>query len=121
MAGLGEWAHVVHSHAFLNAAENVSAAALVADQEQAQAGVLERLDGVVIKIGAAVATPGQTEWGELFGNLTRAREVGGESVVIKEELVHLREELLHVGHFIGDVFRKANAIFMAANSLRPNP
>src|ERR1035437_1475860 len=54
VAGFGEAAHLVQRDALLDVLENLLVAALVADQEQAQAGVFERLDGVVVKVGAAV-------------------------------------------------------------------
>ena len=99
--------------------ENLLVAALVADQEQPQPGVLEGLDGVVVEVGAAVAAPGQAERRELLGDLAGARQVGGEGVVVEEELLDLREELLHVGHFVGDILRRADAVFVAADGLRP--
>ena len=119
MAGLGEAAHLVEGDALLDVLEDLLVAALVADQEQAQAAVLEQLDRVVVEVGAAVAAPGQAERGELLGDLAGARQVGGEGVVVEEELAHLREELLHVGHFVGDVLRGADAVFVPADGLRP--
>ena len=86
VAGLGEAAHLVEGDAFLDVPENLLVAALVADQEQPQAGILERLDGVVVQVGAAVAAPGQAERRELLGDLAGARQVGGEGVVVEEEL-----------------------------------
>jgi len=37
--------------------------------------------------------------------ILRARQIGGEGIVIEEKFAHLREELLGVGHFASDVFR----------------
>ena len=119
VAGLGEAPHLVQGDALLDVLENLFVAALVADQEEPQPGILERFDGVVVQVGAAVATPGDAERGEFLGDLAGAREVGGEGVVIEEELPHLGEELLHVGHFVGDVLRGADAVFMPADGLGP--
>ena len=52
--------------------ENVVVAAFVADQEQAQAGIFERLDRVVIEVRAAVAAPGQAERSQFLARF-RAR------------------------------------------------
>ena len=99
--------------------QNVVVAAFVADEEQAQAVVLEDFDGVVIQVRAAVAAPVDAERAELFGNFARARQVRGEGVVIEEKFAHLRENFLHVGHFVGDILRRADAVFVSADGLRP--
>ena len=52
-------------------------------------------------------------------DFARARKIRGEGIVIEEEFPHLREELLHVGHFVGDILRRTNAIFVSADGLRP--
>ena len=104
---------------FLMRVEDFVVAAFVTDEEQAQAGILERLDRVVIEIGAAVAAPGQAERCQLFRDFAGARQVRGEGVVIEEKFLHLRKELLHVGHFVGDILRRTHAIFVSADGLRP--
>ena len=38
---------------------------------------------------------------------------------VSDKLSHLRKELFHVGHFVRDILRRANAIFVSADSLRP--
>ena len=119
VAGFGEAAHFVHRHAFLDAGQDVVVAAFVADEEQAQAIVFERFDRVVIEVRAAVTAPVDAERAKLLRDLTGAREVRGEGVVIEEKLAHLREEFLHVGHFVGDVLRAADAVFVSADGLRP--
>ena len=119
VAGLGEPAHLVGGHALLDAGEDLVVAAFVADQEQAQAVVLETLDGVVVEVGAAVAGPVRAQRPELLGDLAGARQVGGEGVVVEEELPHLREDLLHVGHLVGHVLRRADAVAVAADGLGP--
>lgn len=55
VAGLGEAAHFLHRHAFLDAGEDVVIAAFVADEEQAQAIVFETLDRVIIEVRAGVS------------------------------------------------------------------
>jgi hypothetical protein len=72
VAGLGEAAHLVQGDAFLDVLENLLVAALVADQEEAQPGILERLDGVVVQVGAAVAAPFRPS-GASFLAISRAR------------------------------------------------
>src|SRR6185436_15447780 len=119
MAGFGEPPHLVHGDAFLDARKYFLVAAFVAYQKEAQAGIFERFDGVVVEVGAAVATPGQTERGQLFSNFAGAREVGSEGIIVEEKLFHMREELLHVSHFVSDVLGGTNAIFVSANSLWP--
>ena len=59
------------------------------------------------------------ERGELFGDFAGARQIRGEGVVVEEKFAHLRENFLHVGHFVGDVLRRADAIFVSADGLRP--
>ena len=119
MAGLGEPPHFVHGHAFFDARENVVVAAFVTDQEQAQAVVLEGFYRVVIEVRAAVAGPVDAERAELGGDFAGARQIRGEGIVIEEKFLHLREEFLHVGHFVGDILRRADAVFVSADGLRP--
>src|SRR6185312_6232966 len=76
-------------------------------------------DDVVIEVRAAVATPVNAERAEFLRDLAGAREVRGEGVVVEEKLAHLREEFLHVGHFVGDILRRAHPIFVAADGLWP--
>ena len=112
-------AHFVGGHAFFDARENLVIAAFIADQEQPQPVVLERFYRVVIQVRAAVAAPVHAERAELFGDFAGARQVRGEGVVIKEKFAHLRENFLHVGHFVGDILRRADAVFVSADGLRP--
>jgi hypothetical protein len=56
---------------------------------------------------------------EFFGDFARARQVGGEGVVVEEKLAHLGEKFFGVGHFRGHVFRRAHAVFVAADGLGP--
>ena len=119
MTGLGEPAHFVHGHALFDTRENVVVAAFVANQEQAQTVVLEGFYRVVIQVRTAVAGPVDAERAEFFGDFTGARQVRGERVVVEEKFLHLREEFLHVGHFVGDILRRTNAVFVSANGLRP--
>ena len=119
VAGLGEAAHLVHCHAFFDARENVVVAALVTDEEQAEAVVLERFYRVIIQVRTAVAAPMHAERRELLGDFAGAREVRGERVVVEEKFAHLRENFLHVGHLVRDVLRRTDAILVAADGLRP--
>ena len=112
-------ARFLQLNALLDAIENFLVAAFVADQKQTQAGVLEKSDGVVIQIGPAVAGPGQAERRQFFGDFAGAREIGREGVVIEEKFLHLREQFFGVGHFGGDVFGRANAVFVPADGLGP--
>ncbi len=85
VAGLGEAAHFVHRHALLDAREDVVVARFVTDQEQAQTGVLELFNRIVIEVGAAVAGPGQAKRREFLGDFASARQVRGKGIVIEEE------------------------------------
>ena len=116
---LGEAAHLVGGHAFLDAREGFVIARFVADEEEAEAVVLETLDRIVIEVRAAVAAPVNAERAELLRDFACAREVRGEGVVIEEKFPDLREYLLHVGHLVGDVLRTADAILVSADGLRP--
>ena len=119
VAVLCEAAHLGGGDALFDSGEGVVIAALVADEEEAKAVVLETFDGVVVEVRAAVAGPIHAERAELLRDFAGAREVRGEGVVIEEELAHLREELLHVSHLVGDVLRAADAILVPADGLRP--
>ena len=74
-------------------------------QEQAQPAIFHQLDRVVVHVGAAVARPGQAERLQLLRDLSGARQICGESIVVKEKLLHLREQLLRVRHFRSHIFR----------------
>jgi hypothetical protein len=119
VAGPGEPAHLLERDPFFDALEDLLVAALVAHQEQAQPGILEGLDGVVVEVRPAVADQVNPS-GASFLAISRAR--GRLAVKVsssKKNSFTCGKELLHVGHFVGDILRRADAVFVAADGLGP--
>src|SRR4051812_23192795 len=114
MTRFSESAHLLHGDTLFYSRQNILISAFVADQEQSQTRIFERFYRVIIKVRPAVTTPGQTQSGKFLCDFTSAREVGCESVVIKEKLRHLGKELFHVGHFVGDILGRAHAVLVPA-------
>ena len=69
VTGLGESPHLVGGHALLDARQGFVVAGFVADEEEAEAVVLEKLDRVVVEVRPAVAAPGDAEGAELLRDL----------------------------------------------------
>ena len=58
MAGFSKAPHLIRSHTFFDALQNVLIPGFVAHQEKPESRILERFNGVVIDVGAAIAGPG---------------------------------------------------------------
>ena len=109
----------VDAHALLDVVQDLLVARFVADQQQAQAVVLQHLQRLARHVGLGVARPGHAELAELAGDRLGARQVVGEGVVVEEELLHLREVLLGQADLLDDVADAAGPVAMAAHGLRP--
>src|SRR5579862_7070506 len=119
LAVLRELAGLLQPDALLDVVEYFLVAALVADQEEAQAVVAHDLEGLVADIGAGVATPHDAELPELHRDLAGADGVGREGVVVEKEFLHLREERLGVCHLAVNGVGRFGAVLVPADRLRP--
>ena len=120
-AVLGEAARDVGAQALLDVVQDLIVARLVADQQQAQAVVLHHLQGLVGHVGLGVAAPGHAQLAHAARDFLDARQVRsiGEGVVVEHDLLHFRHVLLDPLHFGDHVLRRAHAVAMAADGLRP--
>ena len=112
-----EPARPLDADALLDVLQDLLVAGLVADQEQAEAVVLEDLQRLAVDVG--VGRPGDAELPEPPRDRLRARRVVGEGVVVEEELLHLREEPASVRDLVDHVLDRARAVAVAAARLRP--
>jgi hypothetical protein len=80
--------------ALLDVLEDLRVAGLVADDEQAAAGILHGLQGVVVGGDARGAGPGEAERLQLLAELDGAGLLDVEGVVVEEELLDVGEEFL---------------------------
>ena len=112
-------ARALNGGALLDVLEDLRIAGLEADDEQAAAGFLHGLEGVVIGGDARGAAPGEAEGLELFAELDGAGLLDVEGVVVEEELLDFREVLLGPFEFGGHVVGGALAPGVAAEGLRP--
>ncbi len=119
VAILGEFLGDFDQHAFFDVVQDLLVAALVADEQQAEAVILEDFQGFARHVGFGVAGPGDAEFAELAGDGFGAGQVVGEGVVVEEPFAGLREEFHTLADFGGDVFGAADAVFVAADGLRP--
>ena len=103
----------------LDVLEDLRVAGLVADDEQAAAGFLHGLEGVVVGGDARGAGPGEAEGLQLLAELDGAGLLDVEGVVVEEELLYVGEELLGLAHLGGHVVGGALAPGVAAEGLRP--
>ena len=119
VAVAGEPAGHVDQHALLDVVQDLLVAALVADEQQAQAIVLQYLQRLARHVGLGVTRPGHAQFAQLPRDRLGARQVVGERVVVEEELPHLRKHLLCMRYLGCDVGRAAGAVAVAADRLRP--
>ena len=94
VAILGELLGDLDAHALLDVVQDLLVAALVADEQQAQAIVAQHFQRLARDIRLGVAGPDDAELAEFFRDGFSARKVIGEGVVVEEELLDLRERLL---------------------------
>ena len=119
VAILGELLGHLDAHALLDVVQNLLVAGFVADEEQAQAVLLEYLQGLTRHVRLGVARPGHAELAELAGDFLRARQVVREGIVVEEELLGLRELLQAVLDLLDHVRDRAGAVGVPAHRLRP--
>ena len=112
-------ARALDGGALLDVLEDLRVAGLEADDEQAAAGFLHGLEGVVVGGDARGAAPGEVERLQLFAELDGAGLLDVEGVVVEEELLHLGEVLLGPCEFRGHVVGGALAPGVTAEGLRP--
>jgi hypothetical protein len=92
VAVLGELPRHVHPHALLDVLQDLLVAALVADQQKAQAVLRHHLQAVARHVGLGVAGPGDAELAQLARDGLGARQVVGEGVVVEEDLLQPGKE-----------------------------
>ena len=119
VAVLGEVAGALDGGALLDVLEDLRVAGLEADDEQAAAGFLHGLEGVVVGGDARGAGPGDAERLELFAELDGAGLLDVEGVVVEEELLDVGEVFLGPLHLGGHVVGGALAPGVAGERLRP--
>jgi hypothetical protein len=119
VAVLGELAGALDGGALLDVLEDLRVAGLEADDEQAAAGFLHGLEGVVVGGDARGAAPGEAEGLELLTELDGADLLDVEGVVVEEELLDLGEVLLGPLELGGHVVGGPLAPGVAAEGLRP--
>ena len=105
--------------ALLDVLEDLRVARLVADDQQAAAGLLHRLQRLVVGRHARGAGPGEAQRLQLLAQLDGARLLDVEGVVVEEELLDMREELLGVGHLGRHIVGRPLAPCVPAERLRP--
>ena len=104
---------------FLDIVQNLLIAALVSDQQQAQAVVAHDLERVARHVGLGVAGPDNAELAELARDRLAARAIVGEGVVVEEEFLDLRKRRFRPADLVDDMADAARAVAMAAHRLRP--
>ena len=91
---LDEVARALDGGALLDVLEDLRVAGLEADDEQAAAGFLHGLEGVVVGGDARGAGPGDAEGLQFFAELDGAGLLDVEGVVVEEEFFDVGEEFL---------------------------
>ena len=119
VAVLGEAARDVGAQAFLDVVQDLVVAGFVADQQQAQAVVVHDLQGLVRHIGLGVAATRSRRACPAARDLLDARLGVGEGVVVEHDLLHLGHVLLDPLHLGENVLRRAHAVAVTADGLRP--
>ena len=119
MAVAREAPRALDAHALLDVAQDLLVARLVADDEQPEPVVLQDAERVAIDVRARVGRPGDAELAEPARDLHGAPGVGGEGVVVEEQLLHLGEAPLQLRALLEDVPDAARAVAVAGRHLRP--
>ena len=109
----------VDGRALLDVLEDLLIARFVADDQQPAAGLLHRLQGVVIGGDARGAGPGEVQRLQLGAKLDGARFLVVERVVVEEDFLDLRERFERVAHLIRHVVGRTQPPAMAGVRLRP--
>ena len=115
----GEALGHLHGGALLDVLEDLRIARFVAHDQQAAAGLLHGLQGVVIGGDARGAGPGELQRLELAAQLDGALLAVVEGIVVEEDLLDVGELLEGVAHFVGHVVGRAQAPAVAGMGLRP--
>ena len=92
---------------------------LVADEQQAQAVVLQHLEGVARHVGLGVAGPGDAELADFLGQRLDAGQVVGQRVVVEEEFLHFGEGGAGIAQLVHHMADGAGAVVVTADRLRP--
>ena len=119
MAVLRKGPRALDGGALLDVLEDLRIAGLEADDEQAAAGFLHRLQRVAVGGDARSAAPRQVQRLQLFAELDRAHLLDVEGVVVEEELLDLGEVLLGPLELRRNVIRRPLAPRVTAEGLRP--
>ena len=88
-------------------------------QQQAQAVVLQHLQGCSRHVGLGVARPHDPQLADLARERLDARQVVGQRVVVEKELLHLRKSLLCPRELLDHMPHAAGPVAMSADGLRP--
>src|SRR5579883_1420236 len=115
----GEFACDVDAGSLLDVIQDLLNAGFVADEQQPQAIVTKDLQSFTRNIRFSVARPDYSETAQALCDFLGAREIIGESVIIKEKLSYLREVFLGSSHFGFDAVGATHAIAMSTQGLRP--
>jgi hypothetical protein len=115
----GELSGPLQAEPLPDVVENGLAAGLVADQQQAQAVVLEDLQRRVRHVRLGVAGPRHAQAAQAPGDGLGSGQVVGEGVVVEEELADAREQPPGVGDLVHHVLDAAGAVALAAHRLGP--
>src|SRR5437867_12180817 len=99
--------------------EDPLVAGLVADEQEAQAVLLQDLERLVRDVRLRVARPRDAEPSESARDRRGARQVIGEGVVVEEELAHLGKVALRARDLVHDVLDRARSVPVTADGLRP--
>ena len=119
MAVPGEAAGALDAHALADVLQDLLVPRFVADHEEPEPAILQDLERLAVDVGARVRRPGDAQLAEALRDLTRARRVGGEGVVVEEELLHLGEAALQLRDFVQHVAHAAHPVGVAGGHLRP--
>src|SRR5581483_1398312 len=119
VAVLGEAAGGADVDAFLDVLQDLVVRRLVADHEEAKAAVLHDLERLVVDVGAGVRRPGVAHLADAARDVAGALLVGGEGVVVEEDLAHAREHVPHRLDFPEHVRDAARAVAVPGRHLRP--
>src|SRR5439155_1426382 len=87
----GEATGALDAHPLADVLQDLLVPRLVADDEEAEPAILQDFQGLAVDVGARVGRPGDTHPAEALRDLARARRIGGEGVVVGEELLYFRE------------------------------
>ncbi len=114
-----EAARHVDGRALLDVLQDLLIAGFVADDEQPAAGILHRLQGVVVGGDARRAAPGEVQRLQLGAEFESACLLVIEGVVVEEDFLQAREVLERIAALVDDVVGRTQTPAMAGVRLRP--